>query len=111
MDMGETLFEWREREFFFERGLASYEFYVEAEGAHPHRLLGDVPTRIACWLSFTDSSFGGRMELDLCMDSEEERDEAVEVVTSLRDAIDRMLAAIGEASEVVRPRWEAEEKG
>jgi hypothetical protein len=108
MEMGETLYEWREREFVFDRGLGCYEFYVEAEAAHEHRVIGDVPTTIACWLSFIDSSFGGKVEFDLCMSNAEERDEAVATVTQLRDALNRVLAAIEDASEVVEDQWEAE---
>jgi len=110
MEMGETLFEWREREFIFDRGLGCYEFYVEAEAAHEHRLIGEVPTTIACWMSFIDSSFAGKVEFDLCMSNAEDRDEAVATVTQLRDALNRVLTAIGEASEVVKPRWAAEKK-
>jgi len=82
MEMGETLYEWEERAFIFDNGLAGYELNVDVEGPHEHRILGDIPTRVSISVAITDGH--DQTHFLTCMESPEERKDAVDVFASLR---------------------------
>ncbi|MFG0274241.1 MAG: hypothetical protein ACF8QF_04205 [Phycisphaerales bacterium] len=104
MEMGETLYEWEERAFFEDTGLASFWLAVSAEGPHTHSIFGDRPACVAMSLEITSGN--GTVQLLGEARSPADRDAALAPFVALRDALNAMIDQVDEAIGHAAPHWQ-----
>ncbi|MFG0274240.1 MAG: hypothetical protein ACF8QF_04200 [Phycisphaerales bacterium] len=103
------VFEWSDRAFLEGDGLQACGFEVVALSPIDHRLLGAGAAAVCADIELSDGDEA--IGISTSFDVDEGSSETVAVFSRLRDAIRAMLAAIEEATEVVKSWQEPEEKG